>query len=193
MNMKLNIGGQKGVDRFPKGWTIVDVRSGADVKVDIAKSKLPFGDNSINAIYTSHTLEHIFPDRLPFVLSEFYRVLKPGMPVRVVVPNIDIAIREYSKKNYSFLKDKRNPTKLGCLPSLPIYFLSSWFFTYREGNPRIMNGHLNVFNKQAMRFYLNSVGFREISRKKYSKGSRVFRQCDFDRYKDCSLYMEAIK
>lgn len=191
--MKINIGGQKGRDRFPSGWTIVDMRDHADVVMDISKSKLPFDDNSVDAIYTSHTFEHIFPDRLPFVLSECRRVLKKNGVIRIVVPDIDIALKAYASRDMGVLKDSRNPRKLDCLPALPIYFLSSWFFTYRAGEPRIFDGHLNVFNKQALSHFLSQSGFTRISRKRYNKCSGVFKGCDFERYKDCSLYMEARK
>lgn len=191
--MKLNIGGQKGKNQLPSGWKIIDTRKGADVCMDISEETLPFSNNSIGAIYTSHTLEHIFPDKLLFVLSECNRVLKEKGIMRVVVPNIDIAIKAYVSENISFLKDTRNPQKMNFLPSMPIYFLSSWFFSYREGNPRIMNGHLNVFNKQSLFYYLSQSGFVNIVRRKHNKCSRVFKGCDFGRYKNCSLYVECQK
>ena len=122
--MKLNIGGSKGGDVFTdqtKDWVIVDVRKEhADVICNVSEEKLPFQDNSVEAVYTSHTLEHIYPHRLPFVLSEFHRVLLKNSSIRIVVPNIDKAIKSYVKGKNDFLKDKRNPSKPDYLPNLPL-------------------------------------------------------------------------
>ena len=195
--MKVNIGGQKGRDALPtKGWCVVDVRKGADYVVDIMSDKLPFEDMSVDAVYTSHTLEHIFPDKLHFVLEEFYRVLRTGGKVRVVVPDIDKAISAYVNNDMTYLKDKRNPAKMEWVPKSPICYLSSWFFTYKlkaEGSQRLIGGHVGVFNYSLLKHYLTRVQLRNVERKSYGKSDPLFDGCDFKRYKDCSLYVEATK
>ena len=45
---------------------------------------LPFKDNSIDRIYTSHFLEHI--KNLVLMMEEIYRVCKPGAIVEIIVP-----------------------------------------------------------------------------------------------------------
>lgn len=195
--MKVNVGGQKGRKKGPfKNWTIVDTRKGAEITMDIMRASLPIPDNKVEALYTSHTLEHIFPDRLPFILTEFRRVLKPGHSLRVVVPDIDIAIRAYIRKDKKFLSDKRNPRKLAQLPALPLCFLSSWFFTYdyqAKGHARLTGGHVMAFNWEVLYHYLQDAGFKSIEKKSYNKCRPEFVQCDFERYRDCSVYAEAIK
>ena len=47
-----------------------------DILVDIEKKGLPFPDNSIDEIYSSHCLEHIRPEYWLFVLQEIARVAK---------------------------------------------------------------------------------------------------------------------
>lgn len=96
--MKLNIGGQQTLGRFPEGWTCVDILPGADIHCDIAESPLPFSDATVDAIYCSHVLEHIWPWRLEFTLNEFQRVLAPGKSIRIVVPDMDIAIHKIIEK-----------------------------------------------------------------------------------------------
>lgn len=194
--MNLNIGGQKGRKKGPfESWTVVDVREGAEIVMDVMKDPLPLVDNSVDAIYTSHTLEHIFPDVLPFVLSECYRVLKPNCAMRVVVPDLDIAIKAYTCDK-KFLADKRNPRKIDHLPNYPLCYLSSWFFTYdyrADGPARLTGGHVMAFNWEVLRHYLQEAGFGEINQKTYNDCRSEFVGCDFDRYRDCSLYVEAIK
>lgn len=192
--MKINIGGQKGKDKFPFGWSVVDCRSGADFKIDLNSESFPINNNAVEAIYTSHTLEHIFPDKIEHVLNECHRVLNVGGLIRIVVPDIDIAIKSYVKKRFDFLKSKKNPNKMDFLPSLPIYYLSSWFFSYKmEKQERVFQGHLNVFNKESIKYHLLKSGFRNIANRKYGDCSPIFRGCDFERYKKCSLYVEAVK
>lgn len=74
--VKLNVGGGKGHPRVP-GWLIVDLRDTADIRLDITRDVLPFEDDSVDVIFTSHTLEHIYPQHLDAVLREFHRILKP--------------------------------------------------------------------------------------------------------------------
>lgn len=191
--MKINIGGQKGIDNFPKGWTTVDMRDGADIRLNLIDSPLPFQDNEIESIYTSHTLEHIFPDRIYFVLKECRRVLKQSGIMRIVVPDIDVAIKLYINQEKK-IKNKDNPTKMKFLPDFPIYYLSSWFFSYSiKENERVFTGHVNVFTKETMEFHLRKVGFSNIHFKKYNKCSKDFIGCDFERYKESSIYVECCK
>ena len=108
-DIKLNVGGGKGHPSFP-GWGIVDLRDRqADVALDISRERLPFTDGSVSVIFTSHTLEHIYPQCLGFVLGEFRRVLKPGSGLlRVLVPDIRKAIRAYVEKDYGFFARSTN-------------------------------------------------------------------------------------
>lgn len=198
--MKLNIGGQKGRKTLNKQgagkWTVLDVRKGADIIHDVHQEPLPLEDNSVEAIYTSHTLEHIFPDRLPFVLKECLRVLKPEGLIRIVVPDADRAVRAYAKGDIDYLKDKRNPTKPDFYPNHPLYYLMAWFITYSlddDLNKRLIGGHVNAFNESALKGWLSRAGFVNIKVMAYNKCNSIFNNCDFPRYKDCSIYMEAQK
>ena len=43
---------------------------------------------SVDAVYSSHNIEHIFPHEVPIALSEFYRVLKDDGIVVVTCPDL---------------------------------------------------------------------------------------------------------
>lgn len=48
-------------------------------------------DNSVDAVYSSHNIEHLYPDEIPQALSEFLRVLKPGGFVVITCPDLQAA------------------------------------------------------------------------------------------------------
>ncbi len=77
------------------------IAEGRDVRVVAGTAEsLPFGDESFNVVTLSHVLEHIHD---PFgVISEVWRVLKPGGLVWLSTPNIHSLIhRRYGRFWYS--------------------------------------------------------------------------------------------
>ena len=44
--------------------------------------------SSVDAVYSSHNIEHIFPHEIPVALNEFYRVLKDDGIVVITCPDI---------------------------------------------------------------------------------------------------------
>ena len=82
--MKLNIA--CGFKKYPD---YINIDSDPRVKPDIVRDierGLPFSDNTTDEILSEHTLEHVNPDLIHFVMYEFWRVLIPGGKLRVVVP-----------------------------------------------------------------------------------------------------------
>jgi predicted SAM-dependent methyltransferase len=56
---------------------------------------LPFPDESFDAVYGSHVLEHLQPDAAARLLRECHRVLRSGGIVRIVVPDLEAIARLY--------------------------------------------------------------------------------------------------
>jgi SAM-dependent methyltransferase len=57
---------------------------------------IPFPDNSVDAVYHSHLMEHIDRDGVPTFQKEIFRVLKPGGIQRICVPSLELYVSEYS-------------------------------------------------------------------------------------------------
>lgn len=76
--------------RFHSSWTNIDLESYTPsvTQHDITQG-LPFLDNHFDAVYHSHVLEHLDPRDGEKLLSECYRVLRPGGVLRIVVPNLE--------------------------------------------------------------------------------------------------------
>jgi len=59
------------------------------------RKKLFFPDNSIDHILCSHFIEHVYPDEANQILADFFRVLKPGATCHLIVPDLNLQVREY--------------------------------------------------------------------------------------------------
>jgi predicted SAM-dependent methyltransferase len=62
-----------------------------DLWIDL-RNKLPFPDRSCRFVYSSHTIEHLFPDDAIRLLREIRRVLKSGATARIAVPSVEHAL-----------------------------------------------------------------------------------------------------
>jgi predicted SAM-dependent methyltransferase len=58
-----------------------------DLWLDLRRA-LPFPDASVKVAYTSHTLEHLFPEDALRLLREIHRVLRDDGVARVAVPDV---------------------------------------------------------------------------------------------------------
>lgn len=82
--MKLHIG--CGKRDFGNDWIHIDGSDYPHIKYhDI--TKFPFDDNTVDLIYSSHTLEYFDRQEVLNVLKEWYRVLKPNGVLRLAVPD----------------------------------------------------------------------------------------------------------
>jgi predicted SAM-dependent methyltransferase len=58
-------------------------------------NKLPFKDNSYSFCYSSHVLEHMPRSYALIFLREIHRILRTGGAIRIVVPDLEGAVRRY--------------------------------------------------------------------------------------------------
>ena len=81
--VRINIGAGR---TYIPGFSNIDVSPKADISIDIGTERLPFDDDSVDLVFSYHTLEHI-PDYL-FALGEIHRVLRHGGRLLLGVPYI---------------------------------------------------------------------------------------------------------
>jgi SAM-dependent methyltransferase len=84
----------KNAGRFPSNVRYGDVVSG-----------LPIESDSCQGVYASHVLEHLSRQDIDEALAETYRILKPNGIFRLVVPDLELAAREYIQS-----VDENSPT-----------------------------------------------------------------------------------
>lgn len=90
--IKLNIGaGQTYIPEFIN----IDISEKANISLDLSKDILPFESDSVDFVFSYHTLEHV-PNYL-FALAEIHRVLKHGGKFLVGLPYVTLT--EYNLVN----------------------------------------------------------------------------------------------
>lgn len=180
-----------------EGWTVIDLRErAADFVLDITKEELPFDDNTVDILFTSHTLEHVYPQQLGFVLKEFHRVLKPDTGLlRIGVPDIEIAIQAYVSKDYAFFER----SDVGQFDSnAPIGgLLASWFYSTRiikSSGASYGEGHVHCFDYDYLAYWLRQAGFRRVWRSAWHQSILPELRGDaFDRHPSDTLFVESTK
>ena len=68
------------------------------------RKPLPLPNGIVDHVLCSHFLEHVFPDEADQILQDFYRVLKEGGTLHIVVPDLEAQVSSYRQA-----KKKGNP------------------------------------------------------------------------------------
>jgi predicted SAM-dependent methyltransferase len=75
---------------FHSAWTNIDLTSySPEVIAHDIRIGLPFAENTFEACYSSHVLEHMNTEGARRLVGECYRVLKPKGIARIVVPDLE--------------------------------------------------------------------------------------------------------
>jgi len=93
-SLKVQLG--PGMRNYFPGWTNVDanfITAKVDVWADFS-AKLPFRNETVDAFYSHHVIEHLPDNRLPFHFGEMFRCLKKGGVIRIGGPNGDSAAKK---------------------------------------------------------------------------------------------------
>lgn len=90
LRLDIGGGGKPGVN----GWTTVDTAAGCDLYWDLREG-IPFATGAVDAIYSSHLLEHLPFDDGQALLQECLRALRPGGTISIAVPNARMYIESY--------------------------------------------------------------------------------------------------
>ena len=72
-------------------WQEIRLDIDSSMRPDIVGSILDMADvasASVDAVYSSHNIEHVYPHEVPLALSEFFRVLKPAGFLLLTCPDL---------------------------------------------------------------------------------------------------------
>lgn len=114
--------------------------------------RLAFASDSVDVIYCSHSLEHVSHRRCAEVLSEWFRLLKPGGHLFIAVPDIEILFTMY----LNALDEYSSPATRAFVDDLiKIIF---------GGQSYPLNQHRNGFSFTTLNKWLLETGFTNIER-----------------------------
>ncbi len=151
--------------------------SSCDIYWDLRKG-IPFPNDSINRIYSSHFFEHLTFKEIQQFLDECKRVLVPGGKFLICVPNARIYIEAYAKGG-SLNADTFLAYKPAYNHTTRIDYVN--YTAYMDGQ------HKYMFDEENLAFILHSKGFRNIRWRQFDP-SLDLQERDFE-----SIYAEAEK
>ena len=161
----LNVGcGQRAISILgsslpAEGWR--ELRLDIDPKVDpdIVASMTdmtPVPDGSVDAVWSSHNLEHLDPHEAPVALREFLRVLKPGGMLLLTVPDLQAVAKLVAEDR---LDEPLYQSDNG--PILPLEVVYGYGPALAAGN-RFM-AHRSGFTPNLLGRLLQEAGFKPVA------------------------------
>ena len=141
------------------GWR--ELRLDIDPKVDpdIVASMMdmtPVPDGSVDAVWSSHNLEHLDPHEAPVALREFLRVLKPGGMLLLTVPDLQAVAKLVAEDR---LDEPLYQSNNG--PILPLDVVYGYGTALAAGN-RFM-AHRSGFTLNLLGRLLQEAGFEPVA------------------------------
>ena len=143
-----------------ENWHEIRVDIDPAVKPDIVASLTDMSaipDGQHDAIYSSHTLEHLHWHQVPVALGECLRVLRPGGTLVLKLPNLEAVCQAVA--GGKSLVEPLYQSQVGPITALDvIYGYGKWI---AEGNAFM--AHKTGFSRQTLRHVLETAGFDPIN------------------------------
>lgn len=170
--------------------TISEEQCGADwsgvIRCDASKG-LPYADESVDKIYSSHFLEHIPEERGKHVLRECHRVLRKGGVMRLVVPDLLWHARKYVAETESMVHKTALPDDRRAHDAFLRTVCGAFLAKKRYGAE-----HCYMYDLPTLVSILRDVGFRAIQKRDFREGEDdELAACDTR--PDDSLHVEVYK
>lgn len=151
--IKLDIGAG---DTDRPGWVTLDISQDCDLFWDL-RNGIPFPDNSVNIIYSSHLFEHMDHDAGQALMAEAQRVLVPGGEFSICVPNARLYIEAYLGiaelgPNHDFWEPALSDTEGISLVN---------YIAYMAGE------HKCLFDSDSLLSRLNAAGFTDVESRSF--------------------------
>jgi len=110
---------------------------------------------SVDALFSSHNIEHVFPHEVPAVLAEFQRVLKPNGFAVITCPDLMTVAEQIVEKG---LLEPLYVSPAG--PITPLDILYGHIDAVAEG--RVYMAHKTGFTEALLRRDLGRAGFSQV-------------------------------
>lgn len=193
--MKLNLGG--GHDWKMPGWVNLDHSLGTDLKMGLPS--VP----PLDAVFTSHMLEHLSHAQARALLSACCDHMKTGAIIRIVVPDCEKFAKAWLTNDQEFFDNPDLKPHFGNKDDCFVQMGSSPGF-YSHASPI---GHCFFWDRWTLVWVLKAVGFRRVwfsdfgqselqelrEEAKLDEGAMPLSGFDNPRTRAISCYVEAMK
>lgn len=132
----------------------IDPAAAPDVVASITHMQA-VATESVDAVWSSHTIEHLFPHEVPLALREFRRVLNPSGFLLITLPDIEEVARHVARGN---LDRPLYVSPAG--PISPIDVLFGHRRSMARGNLHM--AHRTGFSAASLSGKLEQAGFRKV-------------------------------
>lgn len=165
MKSFLHVGcGPKRKDRTTRGfntpdWTEIRLDIDASVQPDVIGTMTDMSavaSESVDAIYSSHNIEHLYPHEVPLALAEFIRVLKPDGFFVVTCPDMQSVCALIAEDK---LTEAAYTSPAG--PIAPLDILYGLRSSMARGN--LYMAHRCGFTQRVLTGTLQSSGFKTVA------------------------------
>lgn len=167
--------GLENISENAKGWMefmqphqgkLIDyLVKGGDLNYNLCDVDEPFpqhADNSVDIIYLGQMIEHLNPVyTIPKLLSECYRMLKPGGTLRITTPDLDLLINAYLDNSLDKF-DKEQPSFYHGADRGSKFSYISYASCGPDSKYTNYDGHMFLFNKESMTIHLQKAGFNQV-------------------------------
>lgn len=153
---------------------ILDIKFDPNIVIHDLTKTLPFPDNSMTSVYSSHVLEHLYLEDAQILLREIFRVLKPEGYVRTIVPSLENFIKEY-RGELKFSSQPKATSKadrlLKRLDMRSESAASSNLLVRIYTTLKDFHSHKWLYDQESLTKYLKDAGFVHIKKKKFRQSS----------------------
>ena len=165
MRSLLHVGcGPKRKDRTTKGfnspdWNEIRLDIDASVQPDVIGTMTDMSavaSESVDAVYSSHNIEHLYPHEVPLALAEFLRVLKPDGFFVVTCPDLQSVCALIAEDK---LTEAAYTSPAG--PIAPLDILYGHRQAMAKGN--LYMAHRCGFTQKVLSGTLQSCGFKSVA------------------------------
>jgi len=159
-------------------WIASDIHGNGDLQLDLRKP-IPFPDNSVEKIYSSHLLEHFsYPNPMLDLLWECNRILQPNGIVSLAVPNARIFLDAYYDDR-DFDAGKYCAYDVGLTYKNRMNYVN--FIAYLGG------AHKHLFDGESLTSILQEAGFNDVNLREFDA------TIDLEERRHGSIYAEGVK
>ena len=147
------------------GYIHLDIRplKGVDVVCDFSKDRLPYQNNEIDDLLSNHSIEHVSFRKIPHVVAEWFRVLKPGGRLFFRTPDLEFIARTYLEGK---LTPEAPQDEKYILDSFNTKMTPSWWANIKlfAGQDYDSNFHYFCFDFAMAKATLEHFGFENVTR-----------------------------